>query len=153
MNKETPQAHAAPWSRLVAQQRVLAAIEQAAFGLTSDEVAARIGAAPDQVAPRIVELQLLERVKDWGGRRRDYLGHDAVVWVAHLGIQRAPPTRTTMADLDEIDRRREAKERAAARARKAGQSSAKMDLLVPVVVILGGLFAGGLLVGALFFFP
>ena len=68
------------------QRLALAAIKAAGpSGLTTDELASRLGLDRGSVQPRTSELKLLGLIRDSGQRRRNANGKRAIVWTATGG--------------------------------------------------------------------
>lgn len=68
------------------QRLVLAAIHSAGtLGLTTDELAGRLGIDRSSVQPRTSELKLLGLIRDSGQRRKNRSGVRAIVWTATGG--------------------------------------------------------------------
>jgi predicted ArsR family transcriptional regulator len=65
------------------RRMVLGAIRQAGgWGLSADQVAARLGVSPLSTRPRCTELVQAGRIRDSGRRTRNDSGRQAIVWVA-----------------------------------------------------------------------
>lgn len=64
------------------RDRVLAAIEQAGAGMTTDECADRLGETVLSIRPRFSELAAKGRIEDSGFRRANKSGRFATVWRA-----------------------------------------------------------------------
>ncbi|MEQ1498850.1 MAG: hypothetical protein ABL914_09315 [Novosphingobium sp.] len=65
------------------QRMTVAAIRDAgAYGLTADELAARLGMDRWSIQPRTSELRRKGLIRDSGWRRRNSTGKLAIVWIA-----------------------------------------------------------------------
>lgn len=56
--------------------------DAAAYGLTADELAARLGMDRCSIQPRTSELRRKGLIRDSGRRRRNATGKLAIVWIA-----------------------------------------------------------------------
>jgi len=70
------------------QRLALAAIKETGVsGLTTDELANRLGVDRGSIQPRTSELKLLGLIRDSGQRRRNLNGKRAIVWTAAGGVE------------------------------------------------------------------
>lgn len=65
------------------QRQALAAIRDAgSYGLTADELAAKLGLDRWSIQPRTSELKRKGSIRDSGNRRHNCTGKMAIVWIA-----------------------------------------------------------------------